>query len=453
MGFGLFALHLSDGVLSWPWLLGGFLLIGALAAVACWRLDEDDVPRVALLAAAFFVASSIHVKLGPTSVHLLLNGLVGVMLGVRAPLAILLGVTLQALLLAHGGLSAIGVNACVEALPALAVAGLFPLMHGAQSRVPRLRLVLLGLAALAWAGCAAFAVGVLWTQPLSRLVRLDDRAGLLLSVGELEPALAIVLHPATLALVGLFVVAVLLLERKAKLPAEFPLGFLAGTLAVLGAVLLAGVVLLLDGAEKWGVFVSAVLVAHLPLALLEGGLLGMMVGFLARVKPSLIGLPRLSPAPVALLVLLLAAPSASAHGLEGKCELSADRRKATVTLFYETGEAPKAGRVRVFDEDGEVLAEGETDKEGRFAFDNPGRAVRIEGRSEGGHAVELKLTAGEMWRPPGNRLAEIMAGLGLLAALAALAMAWRNARRLRRLEERLGQLTATPQAEGITARR
>ena len=75
------------------------------------------------------MASSIHVKLGVTSVHLLLNGLVGVILGRRAPLAILIGVTLQALLVAHGGVTTIGVNASVQAIPALACWGLFRLLH------------------------------------------------------------------------------------------------------------------------------------------------------------------------------------------------------------------------------------------------------------------------------------------------------------------------------------
>src|SRR5437879_733623 len=93
------AVHIAGGVLSWPTLAAGFALIGLLALVAAWRIREDEVPRVALLTAAFFVASSIHIRLGPTSVHLLLNGLVGVILGRRAPLAILIGVTLQALLI------------------------------------------------------------------------------------------------------------------------------------------------------------------------------------------------------------------------------------------------------------------------------------------------------------------------------------------------------------------
>src|SRR5688572_16912531 len=118
MPFPLFAVHISDGVLGWPVLAGGFVLALLLAAWAARRVREDEIPRIALMTAAFFVASSIHVKLGPmTSAHLLLNGLVGVVLGRRAPLAVLVGVTLQALLIPHGGVTTIGVNACTEMIP------------------------------------------------------------------------------------------------------------------------------------------------------------------------------------------------------------------------------------------------------------------------------------------------------------------------------------------------
>src|SRR5262245_42218861 len=105
----LWAVHLSDGILDPAWQLGGFVLAGLLAVLALWRLHEEDLPATALLAAAFFTASSIHVRVGPTSVHLLLNGLVGVVLGRRAALAIPAGLALQALYLAHGGIGTLGV--------------------------------------------------------------------------------------------------------------------------------------------------------------------------------------------------------------------------------------------------------------------------------------------------------------------------------------------------------
>lgn len=126
VSFGLlWAVHISDGVLSAPWLAGGFLAAGLLALAAAYRVRDEEIPRIALLSAAFFVASLMHLRLGPTSVHLLLNGLVGVVLGRRAPLAILIGLGLQAALLGHGGFTTIGVNTCVMTLPALLAAALF----------------------------------------------------------------------------------------------------------------------------------------------------------------------------------------------------------------------------------------------------------------------------------------------------------------------------------------
>ncbi|MCS6978213.1 MAG: cobalt transporter CbiM [Gemmatales bacterium] len=123
---GLWAVHIHDGVLTWPWLVGGFL--GALAL--CWlgmrRLREEEIARIAVMSSAFFVASLIHVPtLAPTSVHLLLNGLVGVLLGPRSAMAILLALFLQAVLLGHGGLTSLGVNTCVMALPALGAWAVF----------------------------------------------------------------------------------------------------------------------------------------------------------------------------------------------------------------------------------------------------------------------------------------------------------------------------------------
>src|SRR5262245_60257257 len=121
----LWAVHILDGVLTAPFLLIGMVVAALLAVIGAWRLRDEEVPRLALLTAAFFIASSIRVPLPPSSVHLLLNGPIGVLLGWRAGLAIPVGLALQAVLLAHGGYSVIGVNSCVMALPALGAWCLF----------------------------------------------------------------------------------------------------------------------------------------------------------------------------------------------------------------------------------------------------------------------------------------------------------------------------------------
>lgn len=122
-------MHISDGVLSAPVLAAGFVGTAALTAVTLRRMDMEEIPKVSVLTAVFFVASLIHVPIGPSSVHLILNGLVGVVLGRRAFPAILLGIILQAILFGHGGVSVIGVNTLMMGTGALVAYGLWRQRH------------------------------------------------------------------------------------------------------------------------------------------------------------------------------------------------------------------------------------------------------------------------------------------------------------------------------------
>ena len=114
-----FAVHIGPGVLQPAWAAGGFALLAAGVLAGLWRVNDREVPRVGVLTAAFFVASSAYIPFLGTSVHLLLNGLAGVVLRWRSPLAVAVGLTLQTLLLSHGGLDALGVNFVVLAVPAV----------------------------------------------------------------------------------------------------------------------------------------------------------------------------------------------------------------------------------------------------------------------------------------------------------------------------------------------
>ena len=143
----LWAVHISDGVLKPAWLAAGFAGAGLLYWFGARRIREEEIPRIALLTAVFFVVTTIHVKVATTTVHLLGNGLVGVILGGRASLAILVGLLLQAVMLGHGGLQALGVNCCVIALPALGACGAFRLLHRLRCLVhPWGRSLLVGVA-------------------------------------------------------------------------------------------------------------------------------------------------------------------------------------------------------------------------------------------------------------------------------------------------------------------
>jgi cobalt/nickel transport system permease protein len=112
-------MHISEGVLSGPVLLSGAALAAAGTAVGLKKLDYDHIAKAGMLSGAFFVASLIHVPLGPTSVHLILNGLVGLLLGWAAFPAILVALTLQAVFFQFGGITSLGVNTTLMALPAV----------------------------------------------------------------------------------------------------------------------------------------------------------------------------------------------------------------------------------------------------------------------------------------------------------------------------------------------
>ena len=112
-------MHISEGVLSPAVLGGGAALTVVGTTIGLKKLDYEAIPRVAILSAAFFVATLIHVPVGPVGLHLVLNGLMGLLLGWLAFPAILIALFLQALLFQFGGLTVLGVNTVTMAVPAV----------------------------------------------------------------------------------------------------------------------------------------------------------------------------------------------------------------------------------------------------------------------------------------------------------------------------------------------
>lgn len=146
--------HIPDGVLSLPVLLGGGAIAAAGLALGVKRLDEADIPKTAILAAVFFVASLVAVPVGPSSVHLLLGGLMGLVLGVGAIPAVFVGLLLQAVLFGFGGITSLGVDVIDMAFPGVILAAIArPWIDAA----PPARAGLIGgiVAALAVLGTAA----------------------------------------------------------------------------------------------------------------------------------------------------------------------------------------------------------------------------------------------------------------------------------------------------------
>ncbi|MDR6955731.1 cobalt/nickel transport system permease protein [Ancylobacter sp. 3268] len=109
--------HIPDGILSVPVLISGAAVAAAGVGLGLRRLDDRLIPRAGLLAAAVFVASLVSIPVGPSSVHVLMSGLMGIMLGVAAFPAVLVVLLLQALLFGFGGLTTLGVNTVNIALP------------------------------------------------------------------------------------------------------------------------------------------------------------------------------------------------------------------------------------------------------------------------------------------------------------------------------------------------
>jgi len=264
----LLAVHISDGILSPVWLGGGMLLGAVLVFLAAYRLPEDMIPRVGLLTAAFFVSSLIHVKIPGTSVHLLLNGVVGLMLGRRAALAIFLGLVAQFVLIQHGGITSIGVNVCVLSLPAMLAGAVFPWLSRRESLETGFgRWMLASLAAFGFLFLACASVEMIWSRDWEHLRVFDWEW-----------------------LAGGAVIAAIIgaSERKLEPLPGFPLGLLVGVGVALLTVAGNFAALLFGAGEDFRTLAAAVLIAHIPVIGVEGLIVGFTVSFLLRVQPEMI---------------------------------------------------------------------------------------------------------------------------------------------------------------------
>jgi cobalt/nickel transport system permease protein len=112
-------MHISEGVMTAPVLAAGAVLAAGGLYFGLRRLEPEQLPKTALMAAVFFIASLIHVPIGPVSAHLILNGLIGLLLGWAAIPAIFTALALQAILFQFGGLIVLGLNTVNMGLPAV----------------------------------------------------------------------------------------------------------------------------------------------------------------------------------------------------------------------------------------------------------------------------------------------------------------------------------------------
>jgi cobalt/nickel transport system permease protein len=127
-------MHLAEGIVPLPVLAGGAALAAGGVAIGLRKLDEERIVPVAVMASSLFVASLIHVPIGPASAHLVLNGLAGLILGWAIFPAMLVALLLQVLFFGYGGLTTLGMNTLNMALPGvLCFMLLRPAMKGGKS--------------------------------------------------------------------------------------------------------------------------------------------------------------------------------------------------------------------------------------------------------------------------------------------------------------------------------
>ena len=112
-------MHIADGIIAAPVIAGASVAAVAGLGLGLRSLDLDRIPQVAVLSATFFVASLVHINVGPSSAHLILNGLIGVLLGWAAFPAMFVGLLLQSIVFGFGGVTVLGLNLFNIAAPAV----------------------------------------------------------------------------------------------------------------------------------------------------------------------------------------------------------------------------------------------------------------------------------------------------------------------------------------------
>lgn len=114
-------MHISDGVLG----LETTLIVSAISLIALIKavreLKNEDISLTSVASAMFFIASFIHIPFGVTQIHLILLGVIGILISWSSFVAIFVALLLQALLLGYGGISSLGVNLFIMAMPAVMV--------------------------------------------------------------------------------------------------------------------------------------------------------------------------------------------------------------------------------------------------------------------------------------------------------------------------------------------
>jgi cobalt/nickel transport system permease protein len=193
-------MHIVDGALANPVVIGGSLIAVAGIAMGLRKLDIEHIPAAGVLSATFFVASLVHVPIGPSSVHLIMNGLAGLVLGWVAFPALFIALLLQAVFFGFGGLTVLGVNTVSISLPAVIV--YYLCRRGVRSATPTV--------AAAWGAVVGGAAIALTAIMVGIFLALSGE--------EFMPAAKLVFfaHIPVMVIEALLCAAAVLLVRKVK---------------------------------------------------------------------------------------------------------------------------------------------------------------------------------------------------------------------------------------------
>jgi ABC-type Co2+ transport system permease subunit len=199
---------------------------------------------------------------------------VGVVLGRRAGLAIAVGVLLQTLLFNHGGLTTLGINVIVLAVPAL-LAGLGVRHLRPAELVKRGWIRFTAVAAVTAIWLTTAVMSTQWIR--HRIVSGEPFHPAAIDWWVADPLVAIA--------IGLAAVLAALLERRIEPDPSFALGLLLGAVTAYATVCLNALVLWAGGKPEVQDLAGMVLIAHLPVVAVESLGLGFVVVFLARARP------------------------------------------------------------------------------------------------------------------------------------------------------------------------
>ncbi|WP_321470101.1 cobalt transporter CbiM [Halarcobacter sp.] len=111
-------MHISDGILSSEVAITTAVIGAGLVLYSLKNLKNKNIALVSAMSAIFFIASFIHIPLGPVQIHLVLIGIIGILIGPCVFLSILIALLFQATLLGYGGITSLGANLVIMSLPA-----------------------------------------------------------------------------------------------------------------------------------------------------------------------------------------------------------------------------------------------------------------------------------------------------------------------------------------------